>query len=137
MRPGWRLLADDFSPRDLDSFVWTKQKQWSVNLGIYRDGELGGYLSQSPVSPVVCMGHAVFKKSFRDRETMVTALRKGIEVGWEMGYQKIWCHIYQDNRPMIRLLEIIGARFEGVLYSHTLREGKLVNMVSYAITKEG
>ncbi len=133
----WDMLSDDFHPRDIDSFVEIKRRQNAVTIGVYKDDELGGFLTQSPISPVLCQGHAVFKRRFWRPDETVVALELGKRLAWQMGYHKISAHVYPENKAMVRLLERVGGVYEGRLYSETQRGGKLVDMLSYALLREG
>ena len=55
----WHDLADDFHPRDLESFVEFKRREGAEAFGVYRGDELGGLIVYVPRSPVVCSGHVV------------------------------------------------------------------------------
>src|SRR4051812_9426637 len=76
MEARWHDLADDFSPKDIDVFVENKRQQCAMHLGVWRDGELVGMLTQVPISPILCDGHAVFRPSI-DPFTAATAIRLG------------------------------------------------------------
>lgn len=139
----WHMIADDFAIRDQRDFIEFKISQMAIQLGVWRDGELGGLLTCEPQSPVLCQAHAMFKKgidrrdSFWGWDTTVPALQLGIDVAWKMGYSKIACLVFEDNAAMNKLLERVGGRLEGVLMNHTRREGQMVNMHQWGILKEG
>jgi RimJ/RimL family protein N-acetyltransferase len=136
MQPYWRQLVDDSIPRDLDFFVENQRMKGAVSFGVYRDDELGGLLTQVTVSPWKCFGDCVFKKSFWGRDTTVPALEAGKRLAWSMGYHKISCIVFEDNHLMIGLLNRVGGIFEGILLEDTQREGRKVNMLSYALLRD-
>lgn len=136
MRDAWAMIADDFSPTDLEIFLQMKRTNADLDFGVYRDGQLGGILTCVPVTPAVCIGHCVFSRSFWGRQTTEAALREGMRVAWKMGYAKIWCHVFEENRPMIGLLARVGAVFEGRLVNQARRNGRPVDCLSYAILRD-
>lgn len=132
----WDAISDDYAPRDVDSFVDIKQRQGAVNVGVWRDDELCGLLILAPVSPTLAMGHCVFRRrALRPGET-VEVLGMAQRVAWSWGYRKIWAMVYPTNRAMIRLLETVGAHYEGMLLSQTQKDGRMVDMLSYALLRE-
>ena len=131
----WDSVADDDVPRTQTEFVMFKQMQGSINLGVYRDGQLGGILSCDPVNSKVCQAHAIFRKEFWGRETTERGLQLGIEFAWELGYTKIVSMVYQHNVKMRALIQAVGGKQEGYHVAQTRQNGKPVDMVSYGIFK--
>lgn len=136
MEPHWRQLADDSMPRDLDTFVEIRRRQDVINLGVYRDNELGGLLTLVPRSPWLGDGHCIFRRAFMDRETPVQALELAKRFAWKIGYRKINCMVFPDNKAMIYLLLRAGALREGRHFAHTQREGRPTDMLSFAILED-
>lgn len=136
MEPFWHQLADDSMPRDLDAFVEIRRAQQAINLGVYRNNELGGLLTLVPRSPWLGEGHCIFKRTFMDRETPVRALEMSKQFAWRIGYRKINCVVFPDNKAMIYLLLRVGALREGPHYSHTQRDGRPTDMLSFAILED-
>jgi RimJ/RimL family protein N-acetyltransferase len=137
LEQAWHFVADDFAPKDLDSFVYVKQAQEALNVGVHINGTLGGLLIYVPMSPIVCAGHCVFRRSFWGRHITVPALEAGMQFAWRLGYRKIEASCFEDNRAMIALLDRAGAIYEGKLINHTLRNGKPINMLQYALLAPG
>jgi hypothetical protein len=137
--PVWSRFGDDFTSRDLGCFVDAMAQRVGPldrHWGVYRDGELGGWLAEAHVNPVVCQGHALFKRSFFGRETTSRAIQLGIEKSWQRGYRKVWMLVFSDNSAIIRTIrEDLGGVYEGTLLAQTQRDGKPVNMDSFAILR--
>jgi RimJ/RimL family protein N-acetyltransferase len=133
MQPFWHVLADDNMPCDLDSFVELRRSQNAIHAGVTRGGELGGLMSLVPVSQWLCEGHCVFKRGFMDKHTPLAALELGQRFAWNIGYKKINCMVYPDNKGMIYLLLRAGASREGRFHHHTQREGRPTDMLSFAL----
>lgn len=136
MQDCWPLVSDDYSPPDLRSFVYYRQQQESINMGVWMDDELGGWLCLESASPIVAVGHAIFKRSFQRRSITVPALKQMMRFAWAHGFHKIACRVYPDNHSMIRLLISLGAVHQGVLYSEAMREGQLSDVENYALLRE-
>ncbi len=133
LEKSWHLIADDFAPKDLESFVEIKRRQDALNVGVYINGTLGGLLIYVPQSPIVCAGHCVFRRQFWGRHITVPALEAGKKFAWRLGYRKISCQCFEDNRAMAALLERVGGIYEGRMIAQTMRNGELINMLSYAL----
>lgn len=131
----WHVLADDFHPKDLETFIEVKKRGGARCLGVHCDDEFGGLIVWHRRSSVVAVGHCVFKRSFHRRSITVPALKRAMEIVWQEGYQKIACPIFPDNHAIARLLLAVGARREAVLLRETLRDGKFQDMQSYALLK--
>ncbi len=131
----WQLLSDDYADRSLESFIDNKQWQGAVNVGVWVDGDLCGLLILVPISPILAQGHCVFRRRTVRPDVTVEVMRMAMRLAWHWGYRKLWCWVYPKNRAAIRLLKVLGAHFEGELLSHTVKDGKLASMLSYALLR--
>jgi RimJ/RimL family protein N-acetyltransferase len=131
----WRV-SDDFGPKSLEEFMsqWAEasEQRWAV----YRDGDLGGLVTASAMTPIVATSHCLFKKSFWGQETTLPALRQVYQQVFGAGFHKILSFVFRDNKQIIGLARKLGAAKEGVLRKQTLRRGKLVDMVALGLLQE-
>lgn len=133
MRDAWEYVADDDSPKTCEEFVQLQRGRESVAFGVWADDDLCGVLTLAPVTPIVGAGHCTFRQGYGRREITVPALQQAQKIAWKWGYWKIWCLVPENNRAMIRLLEHLGARMDGVLISQIRRDGRPANVISYAL----
>ncbi len=133
LEQSWHFIADDFAPKDLDSFVEIKRRQGALNVGVRINGTLGGMLIYVPQTPIVCAGHCVFRRTFWGRHITVPALEMGKKFAWKLGYRKVSASCFEDNRAMVALLERVGGIYEGRSINQTLRNGEPINMINYAL----
>lgn len=129
----WWQIADDFTPRDEAGFVAMQIARQAVNLGVWRDGQLGGLLTWERLNPIVCQAHCVFSREFWGRETTLPAIEAGLTTLWMSGYTKMIAPVYRSNRRMQVLLEQLNARCEAVLINHTRQQGKPTTVLLYGI----
>lgn len=137
MQPFLGRVSDDYSPKTVEDFIAfferaaDQQKTWAV----YRNGELGGMISYQQVSPIVGTAHCVFKKTFWGHATTMEALRQAFLHMFE-NCTKISSPVMEGNKAMLSLLMKMGAKREGVLEAHTLRDGKPLNLVMTAFFRD-
>lgn len=132
-------VADDYAPQTIDQFVnleLAREQQGVRKFGVYRDDELGGAIWLAPENDIVVSAHCVFKREFFGRKTTYPALYQMAEMTFEAGFQKISMQVFEDNDAIKCLLQQIGARREGTLKSHTLRQGSPVDVVLFALFPE-
>lgn len=132
----WKV-ADDYSPKTMREFVDSQIERGSKNLGVYSGNELVGMLVCDPLSPVVCEGHAYFKRSFLGRENTAPAVWMGIQWAFDQGFKKMTSPVFERNRLMVRLLTQLGGVQEGFFRGHTTQQGKPVNVLYFSFFKEG
>lgn len=138
MQPFKRSVMDDYAPQTMEEFVrdWAErerngQRSWVVN----RDGEKGGVIFAGPVQPGVWDIHSLFKKDFWGRDTTLRATEMACQELFDMGARKLMCTMFSSNKAIIALAKLLGGVTEGRLYSHTLVEGKPVDIEIVAIHK--
>jgi RimJ/RimL family protein N-acetyltransferase len=133
----WNRVADDFSPTNEADYIKAQLvASHCIHRGVYRNGELGGILTGQPITPYLVQVHVQFRKSFYGSETTLPAIRLGIDVLFdECGFGKIWAVVFADNAPIIATLRRLGATWEGTLIAHTTRNGRPIDMESFAILK--
>lgn len=138
MQPFKRSVMDDYAPQTMEEFVrdWAErerngQRSWVVN----RDGERGGVIFAGPVQPGVLDIHSLFKKDFWGRDTTLQATEMACAELFEQGARKLMCTMFSSNKAIIALAKLLGGVTEGRLYSHTMVEGKPVDVEIVAIHK--
>lgn len=130
-------VLDDFGPQTLDEFVaqfrerQKRERTWAV----YRGGELGGFISYEPWSPICGTSHCLFSKRFWGHETTVPALRAVYREIFAGDTRKVLSFVFSDNGQIVHLARTIGAVKEGVLRQQTQRRGQLVDMVALGLLK--
>ncbi len=132
-------VVDDYGPKTLDEFIdhWQREEaSGRLSWAVYRDGELGGVVFVTPLTPVLAMSHVMFKKEFWGRATTEAAMSRVYEMVFSAGVQKIQSLVFQDNDSIISLAKAMGAVTEGVFHNHTLRNGKPTSMVALALFKK-
>lgn len=134
MAPFMARVSDDYSPKTMDAFVEWFMGQSAVmkTWGVYRDGELGGVISFQQISPVVGTAHATFKKTFWGQATSVPALQLASAEMFQT-CQKVALPVFGNNKSMLGLLAKLGAKKEGILKAHTVRDGKPLDIVMLAL----
>lgn len=130
---------DDFSPQTPEDFVQgmiQKMNSGMLTFGIEKDGELGGIVIFEPANSVNGFAHVTFKKSFFGRKTTLPALIRVANKIFELGFKKISMLVFKSNSSVISLIKDLGAKREGLLKSHTLQNGELVDCLLFRLTKE-
>lgn len=131
----WHDLADDFHPRDIDSFFEIKARQNADLFAVHADGLLCGLLIAIARSPIVCEAHCVFRPRCLNAFEIIHAINTGKRLAWGAGFHKITMRVFSDNRLMIGILKRMNAVHVGTEQNETLREGKLVSMEIYSFLR--
>lgn len=131
-------VSDDFAPQSLPSFIeymslkWERQKTWAV----YGDGELGGLIVFEQLNPWLGTASIVLKPDFQGQGIAVKACRIAVAEMFEQpGIGKVDFYLLAGNYAIGSLLITLGAKREGTLESHTLRNGKPTDLWVYGLTK--
>jgi RimJ/RimL family protein N-acetyltransferase len=137
--PFQNRVRDDFSARTIEQFLeeWEAaeargRESWSVS----RDGELGGVIQCTRYSPILADIHCVFKPSFWGQATTKPAMERVLGEIFSTGALKVTSSPFRDNAAVIGLLKNLGGKTEAVLEGHTIRGGRLVDVVIISVTKE-
>jgi len=132
-------VADQFSPKTLDEFVnsWERQavagqRSWCV----WVNGELGGAVWSTRLSPVLADSHCIFKRSFWGQGITREALRLVYAEIFAGGIEKIAIVCFVDSHALLGLVRKLGFEREGTLKKSTLRDGQLVDQAVIGLTKE-
>jgi RimJ/RimL family protein N-acetyltransferase len=54
----------------------------------------------------------------------------------DLGLKRVWLNVLADNKPAIRLYEIIGFKIEGRLRNHVFKAGKFRDLLVMGILAE-
>lgn len=130
-------VCDDYAPKTLDEFLANWERRTAQSWGILRGGELGGLVTFEKISPVVGTAHVLFKRSFWGFKTTIPALEMVYREAFATsGVSKILSMVFRDNYGIRHLAKHVGAREEGIFKNHTMRDGKLVDMVAIGLQEE-
>jgi len=130
---------DDYSPQTESEFVEAFQRNSENGVetfGVYRDDELGGFVSIERLSPVLATSHVVFKPNFFGRATTDRSLIEIYGAVFASGVKKIASRVFADNTGIIALGVRLGAKVEGRFRAHTMRGGNLVDMAEIGLRAE-
>lgn len=132
-------VADDFAPRTREEFVAHclaraagSERSWAIR----RDGELCGLVTYEAANPVTGTTHALFRKDYWGHETTVEGLRQVYEALFASGVRKLMGPVFRDNRAIIAVGMMMGAKREGILRQQTMRGGKPVDVVVLGLVAE-
>jgi RimJ/RimL family protein N-acetyltransferase len=133
-----RFAADDFSPCTAEAFVEYSNGAYATTFGVERGGRLGGAIAFQQASPATAIMHVLFAPWFiRQRGAAGRACREACRrLLAATRTVKILALIPANNRLAIALARRNGGRVEGLLRSHTLRDGKPLDAVAVGITRE-
>lgn len=132
-------VADDYAPKTLEQFVknWEeKAREGRRTWGVLRDGELGGMVCSTRISPVLADAHCIFKRSFWGHQTTAEALRMVFDQIFESGAEKICSTAFRTNHALFGLVKKLGFQREGMLRSHTRQSGEPVDVAIVGLLKE-
>lgn len=136
-------VVDDYAPATLEEFVHCqilalhRQKSWGVWAGSPSGSEeLCGLVVCEPLAPVLASSYAIFRRDYWGPETSGPALRAVYGEIFGGTTRKITSVVFRDNNAILSALTSLGAKREGVLRKHTMRGGKLVDMVATGLLKE-
>jgi RimJ/RimL family protein N-acetyltransferase len=139
LEPVRQMVCDDYSPKNIASFV-----EFSIEavrrgrvMGVRENERLVGVITFEQVNPAMANMHVLFSPHFKGVQKTGVASRMACErLFATTSSEKILGLIPSTNRLAIALAVRSGARIEGVLRSHTLRDGVAVDAVAVGITKE-
>lgn len=138
LEPVRGLVADDFFPKTIEQFVEYSIRSYRRAYGAVRAGQVGGAIAFEQASPAMAIAHVLFAPWFiRERGAAARSLYLACErLFAETETVKVLGLIPEHNRLAIAMATRNGGKLEGVLRSHTLRDGKPVNAVAVGITRE-
>lgn len=140
--PVWRKVASDDAPKTREEFINYQLEMSEVpgvtTYGIYRDGELGGYVSatRNLSRDWIASAHCIFRKEFWGDDITTVSLRKVARQIFDEGAVKIEMWVFADNHAVKGLIARLGGKEEGRLTQQVKRDGKLIDMCVYALVPD-
>ena len=150
--PVMEKVNDDFGPTTREDFVdeqlrlndltWTYQVEGNeievplvTTWGVWRGEELGGFVMFKRDAYRVWTGdaHTIFKRSFWGWPTTVPALVEIARQIFRSGIKRIGMSPFETNHTIRSLISHIGAVQEGTLRSHTIKDGKFIDVCVYGL----
>lgn len=132
-------IADDFGHQDESAFVNALMEKMGSGLetwAVMRGEELGGLVCAEPITPVVLSCDVLFKPQFFGKDTIDPAMRQVLkELFSRDNVAKVSMNLFDDNSGLISMFTRLGGSIEARLKNHTMRQGRLVNVISIAIQK--
>lgn len=126
---------DDFAPRDFDGVcqVITQRSETEYTCLVTENGTPVGFIGYQDLTPHVGTLRGVcFDKAVHGNGTAKRALRQVLQQQFDRGIHKINAFPFADNARSIGFYYKLGAKYEGLLREHTLRNGKLTDMLCLA-----
>jgi RimJ/RimL family protein N-acetyltransferase len=125
IQPFLNQVTADGGPTTLEEFVDRQRERADrvVSWGVYREGELGGYIEFEPGSPTMGLGHGLFKKAFWGQKTTVPAINKAMMQVFASGVEFVMFTPFAHNAAIRALLRRIGAVENGILKARYTQNG--------------
>lgn len=147
----WNLVADDNTPTDVVEFtreiVEQVEKYNCITWGVYRDGELGGYLVFQPMTwavdeanhiliPYFGTIHCMFKRAFWGHDNTRRALDLMFAELFGAGTQALMLTVFETN-PFVRgLAKSMGAKEVGPLKGRHRIKGQVIDDILLCLTPD-
>ena len=120
-------LLNDQGPQTMDAFVDDWLARRSVTWGVWRDGDLGGWVAYEPVSEAIGSAHCVFRKAFWGAATTKPALEQVIADCHANGVKRIVMTVPVANGAIRQLIrDRLGAFKDADIYRTFLPNGELL-----------
>jgi len=144
-------LLTDQGPQTMDEFVddWLVRGARCITWGVYRDGELGGWIVYEPVTPTTGNAHCVFRKgtgrgnSFWGWKTTIPAISAALDDLFGIGVLRVGLLIQEENRTIESLILHLGAVKEALWYSvrgddgqPLTKRGAVLRFLQYGLYRE-
>lgn len=140
----WSLLNefpeanfDDYGPKDITSFSREMQRRKTAGELLYTATmalSKVGYIGVQPITERLAAFHGIcFAASVQGTGIPKQAVQMVIDDLFALGIQKISASFFAHNERVRRFLVSLGAKEEGLLKSHTMQQGKAIDMRLMAI----
>lgn len=132
-------MMDDYWPKDLDGLSSTLdlRSESEYTALVVENGEPVGFIGYQDLTPHVGTLRGVcFDNVVHGNGTAFRALRQVLQKQFDRGIHKILAFPFADNHRSIAFYYKLGAKREGVLREHTIRNGKLIDMLCLAFFAE-
>ncbi len=128
-------MLDQFAPRTLEdlSQAITQRSETEYTCMVAENGTPVGFIGYQDLTPHVGSLRGVcFDKSVHGNGTAKRALRQVLQQQFDRGIHKINAFPFSDNARSVAFYYKLGAKYEGLLREHTLRNGKLTDLLCLA-----
>jgi len=136
LAPVRQIVCDDYSPKTIAAYVELAIRDNIEAWGVSSDGRIVGVVTFEPVNPACALIHFLFCPGWRGKARTDAAARVVLGHAFESGIEKVLGIMPENNRLAIALAVRVGAKVEGLLRNHSVRDGKPLNAVAVGITKE-
>lgn len=136
LKDSWKWISDDLMPEGIDAFVGMMARQNADHFGVFIDGALCGLFTAIARTPSVLEVHCLFARRYLHPDETAEAVRAGLGLAWKIGFHKANCLVFPFNKAIIRLLARVGALAQGRLIEERVKDGKRVDMLSYALLRD-
>ena len=111
-------------------------KEDEVGLIMLDDGKIIGYahlsFASKPSRVHSCGFGIVINQLYQNKGHGEYLMKETIKLAKDMGKKKIWLHVYDFNKPAIKLYKRLGFIQEGLFKKEEVKNGKYVNLISMA-----
>lgn len=131
-------ICDDYSPTTQEAFIASMTARWPGYAGTWAvrvDGELGGLITFERATPWLGTAHIILKHDFHGKGVAVRAARIAVTEMFAMGVGKLALMPFEGNLALGSLHANLGAKREGCLKGHSLRNGKPIDVWAYGLSK--
>lgn len=128
-------MMDDHWPKDLDGLeaALDQRSETEYTCLVTENGTPVGFIGYQDLTPHVGSLRGVcFDKAVHGNGTAKRALRQVLQRQFDRGIHKIMAFPFADNARSIGFYYKLGAKYEGLLREHTLRNGLLTDMLCLA-----
>lgn len=119
-------LLNDLGPQNMDEFVDEWMNRQALTWGVYRDGELGGWVSYEPINETTGNAHCCFRKAFWGTKTTGPALTQVATDLFAIGVERIGMVVPDDNHAIQSLVKRLGAEKEAYWFVARTPDGQRV-----------
>lgn len=132
-------VRDDFWPKTVGELrdELNRRATSELTVAVVEDGVPVGFIGYSGItSHIGTLRGVCFTKTVHGNGTPLKALRMVLQQQFDGGVHKILAFPFADNARAIAFYYKLGAKYEGCLRQHTLRKGKLTDMLLLAFFAE-
>lgn len=100
------------------------------------NGGLGGIITFQQWTPVSGELHIICRRDCWGKDRTDAAAALAIHSVFASGYHKVMGVAFGSNRQVRGMLNRLGFKREGILRKHTQRQGRMVDVVLFGMTRE-
>lgn len=128
-------MLDEWAPKTLDELSQTiaQRSETEYTCMVTENGTPVGFIGYQDLTPHVGSLRGVcFDKAVHGNGTALRTVRQVLQQQFDRGIHKIMAFPFADNARSIGFYYKLGAKYEGLLREHTLRNGLLTDMLCLA-----